>query len=417
MNFLIHILLLIWMILVLAGMKKGFSIKELFSASLSGVKTTSKVLFVFSLIGPLTALWRACGTIPIIICYATKLIHPSYYVLATFLLNCAVSYLTGTAFGTAATMGTICMAISSALQINPLWTGGAVMSGIYFGDRCSPMSTSALLVSTVTKTDLYDNIKTMFQTAQIPFMISCILYFFIGLCINTSGKLPDTESIFATEFNLNPVCLLPAVLILLLSLIHIPVTKAIPVSILAAFIIGIRIQHLSVHELFSTMFFGYQANSSKLAAMLNGGGFLSMYRLAMNVCIVACCSELLQKLGFLSQIHDLIRKWSKKITPYGAILLSSIITGAITCNQTVTIMLTNQLCNDLEPDEAKLASFLENTAVVIAPMIPWSVACLTPLTSINAPLTCIFTAFYLYLIPICQFLTIKLSFPFNNSYM
>lgn len=55
-----------------------------------------------------------------------------------FLLNCLVSFLTGTSFGTAATMGVICAAIGSSLGLNQLLVGGAVLSGVYFGDGAPP---------------------------------------------------------------------------------------------------------------------------------------------------------------------------------------------------------------------------------------------------------------------------------------
>ena len=44
---------------------------------------------------------------------------------------------------------------------------------------------------------------------------------------------------------------------------------------------------------------------------------------------------------------------------------------------------------------------IENTAVIIAPLIPWSIAGVIPLTLINAPTSSIFAAWYLYLIPLC----------------
>lgn len=37
--------------------------------------------------------------------------------------------------------------------------------GVYFGDRCSPVSTSALLVAELTETGIYTNIKNMIKSA------------------------------------------------------------------------------------------------------------------------------------------------------------------------------------------------------------------------------------------------------------
>ena len=87
--------------------KKGNSPKKIVSMLCAGVLTAKNILIVFLLIGMMTALWRACGTIPYIICHAAKLLRPEVILLVSFLLNCGISVLTGTSFGTAATIGVI----------------------------------------------------------------------------------------------------------------------------------------------------------------------------------------------------------------------------------------------------------------------------------------------------------------------
>ena len=161
------------LLFLLYGRKKGFSWRELTGMAVNGVKTVRNILITFLLIGILTALWRAGGTIPVIVSYAAGWIRPSVFLLMTFLLNCGISFLIGTSFGTSATMGVICATMGNAMGVSPVLTGGAVLSGVYFGDRCSPVSTSALLVATVTGTDIYRNISRMLRTALIPFLVSC----------------------------------------------------------------------------------------------------------------------------------------------------------------------------------------------------------------------------------------------------
>ena len=56
---------------------------------------------------------------------------------------------------------------------------------------------------------------------------------------------------------------------------------------------------------------------------------------------------------------------------------------------------------EMSPKERAVG--LENSAVVIAPLIPWSIAGAVPLASVGAPLSSIALAFYLYLIPIWYF--------------
>ena len=153
---------------LLYGRHKGFSRRELADMVLEGVKTVSNILIAMCLIGAMTALWRAAGTVSAIVSYASVLIRPEIFLLMTFLLNALVSVLTGTSFGTAATMGVICVTMGAALGIDLRLIGGAVLSGAFVGDRCSPVSTSALLVAAVTGTDLYDNIRRMLRTALVP---------------------------------------------------------------------------------------------------------------------------------------------------------------------------------------------------------------------------------------------------------
>lgn len=47
----------------------------------------------------------------------------------------------------ARTIGVICMTMANSMGIPPFLTGGAILAGIFFGDRCSPVSTSAAFLS------------------------------------------------------------------------------------------------------------------------------------------------------------------------------------------------------------------------------------------------------------------------------
>ena len=53
----------------------------------------------------------------------------------------------------------------------------------------------------------------------------------------------------------------------------------------------------------------------------------------------------------------------------------------------------------------KLAIYLENSAVVVAPLIPWSIAGGVPLASAGAPAASLLTAFFLFLLPLWQLVT------------
>ncbi|MFR3754199.1 MAG: Na+/H+ antiporter NhaC family protein [Enterocloster sp.] len=147
---------------------KGYSARETGSMLWEGIFPGTEYPYYFVFIGGLTAVWRISGTIPYILYYAVGSIHPRYFVLCTFLLCSSMSFLTGTSFGTASTMGVICMLISNAAGLSPFLTGGAILSGSFFGDRCSPMSSSAQLICSLTRTDIYLNIKLMCRSSAVP---------------------------------------------------------------------------------------------------------------------------------------------------------------------------------------------------------------------------------------------------------
>lgn len=56
------------------------------------------------------------------------------------------------------------------------------------------------------------------------------------------------------------------------------------------------------------------------------------------------------------------------------------------------------------PDRQKMAIDLENTVIVIAPLIPWSIAGAVPIASVGAPAACVLAAFYLWFLPLWQWI-------------
>ena len=167
------------------------------------------------------------------------------------------------------------------MGINPYYLGGAVLSGIYFGDRCSPMSTSALLITELTKTDLYKNIKLMLKTSIIPFITSCLFYLFLGLKSSTSPVSIDATNIFKENYNLNIVVIIPAILIIILSLFKVNVKKTMLVSIVISFIIAMFFQKESVASLINYCVYGFHHSNEKLNSMMRGGGILSMLNVGL----------------------------------------------------------------------------------------------------------------------------------------
>lgn len=379
--------------------KKGFSWKQIIHMAGAGVWKVKNILLTFILIGMLTALWRQAGTIPAIICYTLHFIKPSVFLLMVFLLNCLVSVLTGTSFGTAATVGVVCATMGAVLKVSPWLCGGAILSGIFFGDRCSPVSTSALLVSELTETSIYTNIRNMIRSALVPFLLVCILYTAIGMKTFYTQKLPDLTGVFHQEFKIIWWTLLPALVILVLSVAQLGVKISMIASIGVALVLCICVQGVPITELPHVLIFGFRGRNTEIASMLDGGGIVSMLRVGAIVCLSSSYSGIFQETGILDKIQETVENLAKRTFPFLAVLLTSAAASAIACNQTLAIMLTQQLCTKTERNKEKFAIDLEDSVVVLAPMIPWSIAGAVPLTAVGAPQSSILFAFFLYLLP------------------
>lgn len=379
---------------------KGFSIKEILIMLIAGVKKVKNILLVFVCIGCLTAIWRICGTIPYIVYYSANFIIPDIFVFCSFVLCCALSYLTGSAFAAAGTVGTICMMLGNASGIPQIPLGGAILAGCYFGDRCSPMSSTALLVAEITGTNIYDNIKTMFKTAMIPLIISCGLY--LLLRYDSSGISQNQWlEVFKKSFEMHWMCLVPALATVVLCACKVDVKKTMIISVAAGILICLGVQKLSFGYIVKTMLFGFHpVGNEELSKLLEGGGISSMINVACIVCLSSCFSGIFEKTGLLNQVESELKKLSRWFTKEGTVLITAILTCMVSCNQSLAAILTNELSQSYEPDEKMRASWLENTVIVIAPLIPWNVASAVPLAILGVPVQSLLYAWYLYLLPI-----------------
>lgn len=401
-------------IFVIFALYRGFRIIEITEMIRNGIGKACGILITILLIGIMTALWRSAGTLPTIVSYSSGLLTPKIMILIIFLLNCMVSFLTGTAFGTGATMGVICASVASSMNISPVLTDGAILSGCLFGDRCSPVSTSMLLTAELTGTDPYDNIKTMLKTALIPFVITCVVFTVLGFVVSNNGTQMDLNNVFSAEFKIRPITLLPALIIILLSAFRVNVRVVMLISIGISIPISIFLQEIPLPEILYSMIFGFSAKTSEIAALIDGGGVISMLKPLGIICISSAYAGIFEKTALLSGIQKYVEWLANKTNGFTATLLTSVVTSMAACNQTLSIMLTHQLCAKVCKDNRTFASWIENTAVLIAPLVPWSIAGSTVLYSCGLPITGISAACYLYLVPLYN-LILQFIFSKNNK--
>ena len=240
----------------------------------------------------------------------------------------------------------------------------------------------------------------MFRTAFIPAIISCVIYFILGFFAGGGGDAPDLKAMFAKEFSLHWLSVVPAVVILAFSLLKIKTRYAMLASLASAMIVSLTVQNVEITEFFKIIITGFEAKNAELSHMMNGGGLVSMLNATAIVCISSAYSGIFAATGLLNSLKSMIEKLSRRVTPFGATLITSALTSLISCNQTLAIILAHQLCEGTEKDKETEAINLENTAVVVSPLVPWSIAGSVPLTSAGAPVASMLAAVFLYILPL-----------------
>ena len=84
----ITILLAGLLLIFAAGIRCGFALDDLIRMAVNGIKKAVNVLSVLAIVGILTAMWRADGTIAYIVSSAAGLFKPSILIVTIFLMNC-----------------------------------------------------------------------------------------------------------------------------------------------------------------------------------------------------------------------------------------------------------------------------------------------------------------------------------------
>lgn len=382
------------------GVRQGRTPGEMLRASLRGIGDIRDIIAALTLIGVLSASWRASGTIAFFVYHASRLFTPSLVLVLCYLLCCAISFLTGSSFASAATMGAICMSIAGGMGIHPALTGGAVVSGIYFGDRCSPVSSSALLIAQLTRTNLFDNLKAMFRTSAVPVILTAGIYLLMGFGTQVKPAGTTAGDLFAEYYRLPLAVVIPVAIVLVLALFRVRIHFILALSVAAALLLSVLVQELSWTELPALAWRGFEARDADIGGLLNGGGILSMLESIGIVCLSMSFAGMFEESGFLRRIERFMSRLNRKMPPFAAMMLTSIITAAISCNQTLASVLTCQICSSGYEDRSRLALDLENTVIVIAGWFPWSIALTVPLNSMGAPLLSIVCAFYLFILPL-----------------
>lgn len=396
------------------GCRRGYSLTQILHFCYYGIKDTAIIAKILCLISLVSAIWRLSGTMAYFVISGVTLITPSMFVLVVFLVCAFLSYILGSSFGVACTAGVVFMTLARSGGVNEFVTAGAIMSGICFGDRGSPLSSSAILVATITHTQLYKNLKNMMRSIIFPFGITIMVYFFISVCnpiLNIDQTMLDMLS---EEFTISFWSITPAIPILVLPFFNVKITTPMISSIVTGILVSFFFGKINIKTIINTLMFGFQTQNKILENMLNGGGIVSIIELLAIIFFSSALSGVSSGIDILSLAQNKLqalvsrmgRFWSMCIVGYAVIIFC--------CNQTIaTITVYNLFKNIYEQQGASREEFaldIENSVIVLTATIPWALACSVPLNFLKVDYRAIPFSFLLYFIPFTYGITKKYFF-------
>ena len=190
------------------------------------IKIGLPAMIILMGVGMLIGSWIIAGTVPTILYYGFSIFSPSSFLFSVCIICAIISVATGTSWGTVGTVGLAMMGIGMGLGIPAHFTGGAIVSGAFFGDKMSPLSDTTNLTPAAAGVDLWDHIKGMLPTT-VPAMVTALaIYAWIGMGYGDDSidlsSIQALQTNLANNYNLGVITLLPALVVVAAAVMKMP---------------------------------------------------------------------------------------------------------------------------------------------------------------------------------------------------
>ena len=369
----------------LMALHLGYKWSEVEKSMLDGIYKALQSIIILAIIGILTGVWLDAGVVPTMIYYGLQILSPAIFYLGALLICSITALATGTSWGTMGTMGVALMGIGFGLGMNPAITAGAIISGAYFGDKMSPLSDTTNLAPAMAGTDVMTHVKFMLPSTIITYLIAAVFFLVMGL-VQYQGGEADMSSVTALStalkdmFNINPLLLLPPVVVIVAVALKMPAIPGIVLGIITGAIVGMIFQpNCTLGSLFSCGMNGFSCETGiyEIDELLNSGGLMNMmFSISMTI-IAMMFGGIMEDTHQLEVIVDQVKKLAK--SPAGLVALTEVTcvaSNATMPEQYISIVVPGRMYAEeyrkkgLHP--ATLSNALESAGTVTSALIPWN---------------------------------------------
>jgi Na+/H+ antiporter NhaC len=163
-------------------------VKDLVDISTDGIKGVFPAMMVLALAYMINEVTGQLGAPDYVIGVTQGWLTPSLLLFITFVTGAAISFFSGTSWGTYGIMIPIIVPIAfnmNGVTFGPLLYAAvaAVVGGGLFGDHCSPLSDTSILSSFGAASDHMDHVRTQLPYAIAAGVITAVGYAVVGLII------------------------------------------------------------------------------------------------------------------------------------------------------------------------------------------------------------------------------------------
>lgn len=380
------------------------------------VGDSAVTLLILVSVGMMVGIWIVGGTVPALLYYGLKLCTPSIIVPLTFILCGVTSVFTGTSFGSIATMGLALYGVGIGMGVPAPLIAGAVCSGAYFGDKMSPLSDTTNVAAVMSGTDLYAHIGSMLRTTVPASLVALVIYAVLGVKYTAgNANLSDIEMMMTTleeNFNITPLALIPALLVLVVSAKRMPAVPALLGCTVISALFAVVLQGASLIDVLGAAMNGFVSESgvNMVDKILSRGGISMMYGTIAVILMSATMGAALETSGIIKVlVEDGLLKAVKK--PRGLILSTMAYCYTlllISGHQVMPIILGGRTFkpayDEMGIDSKVLSRTLEDTATIGAPLVPWSASAIYMVTVLGVTTAYIPYAFMCYIVPMFSIL-------------
>ena len=328
--------------------------------------------------------------------YGLKILNPEIFLLASCIICAIVSIASGSSWSTIATIGIALLGIGKSMGFSEGIIAGSIISGAYFGDKMSPLSDTTNLAAAVAETELFTHIKYMMYTTIPSFIITLIIFLFIGLNISveSSENIKALLSSIEKTFNINIYLFIVPVIVIVLIIKKTPSIPALLAGTLLALVCAFIFQPqiiLEVSKMNDLSFKSYylaainsmgsdisiSSNNMLINDLLSTSGMKGM----MNTIWLVVCA---MSFGGTMEAGGLLNRISSPIIKFANSTGSLIATTSSTCiffnlttsDQYLSIVVPGRMFTESFKEKGlaseNLSRTIEDSGTVTSVLIPWN---------------------------------------------